>query len=433
MKTRKIISSVMAVALTLSLASCTDSSKDEGLKSQYVEYDVQAAVAPYLDNLDPIPEADKDYVIEMGLNDCDHMVAAFLGRETGIYEALGLNVNVTMSSQAISAVAAGDMDMAYHSFQSYIRNYNKGGPFKCLVGSHLGGARYFVVRDEITSLDQIKKLTVSEASMLRTEWLRWCLELGMDPDVTKYEGASMSQPDSLLALKSDAIDGIFVCDPYASQAEEGGFGRIINTSWGSQNAELGLGWGQCCTEIFNSDFVEQHPELTTRVVLAHCLSTKYMYEHPYTAGLMFAESFGTTASVGLRTMYLKTNAEGRTLSWEISMENLHNLNAYETWWNIPEGSRIAITNGPEENFYDFSFLEACGIESFDTFLEEAGINERFPIGMTYTDWLAMAEAVDGVDSATSEAGKNVEKWMRNEVLDDQIVLVNSAVEIGPSA
>jgi ABC-type nitrate/sulfonate/bicarbonate transport system substrate-binding protein len=308
------------------------------------------------------------------------------------------------------------MDMAYHSFNSYITNYNKGGPFVCLVGSHLGGARYFVVRDEITSLDQIKSLTVSESSLQSTEWLRFCDELGLDPDVTQYEGASMSQTDAMVALKSDAIDGIFVCDPYASIAEEEGFGQIIDTAWGSLSDELGIGWGECCTEVYNKDFVAAHPELTTRMVLAHCLATKFMYEHPYTAGLMFAEGFGTSESVGLRTMYLKTNAEGRTLNWEITSQNLQNLYDYQAYWGIDEEKRTQITNGDPEDFFDLSFLESCGIESFDEFLTESDIDSRFPVGMTYTDWLAEAEAVDGIDSESSTDGKDVEKWMDNEVI-----------------
>ena len=44
------------------------------------------------------------------------------------------------------------------------------------------------------------------------------------------------------------------------------------------------GWGIHCGYYINADFAEQHPELTTRLVLAHCLSLKYMYQHPYSAG-----------------------------------------------------------------------------------------------------------------------------------------------------
>lgn len=110
----------------------------------------------------------------------------------------------------MNALIAGDMDCAYVSFQSAINNFNAGAPLIGLVGSHLGGARYFLVRDEITSLDQIKSLTVTETSMESTEWLRFSSELGMDPDYRSYEGVSMSNSDAVTALKADQVDGCFV-------------------------------------------------------------------------------------------------------------------------------------------------------------------------------------------------------------------------------
>lgn len=211
MNLRKITALAAAGALTLGLLSaCHDSEQEAQLNVNYVEFDANEAVAPYLENLPEIPEADKDFVVEMGFFDCDHMVGAIIGQESGIYEALGLNVNVTKSGQAMNALIAGDMDCAYVSFQSAINNFNKGAPLIGLVGSHLGGARYFLVRDEITSLDQIKSLTVTETSMESTEWLRFSSELGMDPDYRSYAGVSMSNSDAVTALKADQIDGCFV-------------------------------------------------------------------------------------------------------------------------------------------------------------------------------------------------------------------------------
>ena len=172
----------------------------------------------------------------------------------------------------------------------------------------------------------------------------------------------------------------------------------------------------CCTEVYNQNFVDEHPELTARLVLASALSTKYMYEHPYSAAMMFAKEFGTSEASGLRTMYLKTNAEGRTLNWEISGENIDNLCAYQEYWGISEENRSTVTTG-SDSIFDLSFLESCGIESFDTFLEEAGINEKFPVGMSYSDWLYEAEEIDGIDHS-SEVGKNVEKWMDGEVITE---------------
>ena len=167
--------------------------------------------------------------------------------------------------------------------------------------------------------------------------------------------------------------------------------------------------GTHCGYYINEDFAEQHPELTTRLVLAHCLSLKYMYQHPYSAGLMFAKTFGTSDAVGLRTMYLKTNAEGRTMCWTISQENMDNYAKWYDMLGVPEEERTLVTD--VDGFLDLSWLDKCGIEDFQTFIKEENIDEIQPLGMSYADWLYMAETIDGIDH-NSEVGK-VDKWMEN--------------------
>lgn len=378
-----------------------------------VDYDPVAEIAPYLDKLPEIPEEDKDFVIEMGYNNCDHMVAAIIGQDTGLYDALGLHVNITKTGQVASAMASGEMVVGYAGFGGLIENVNKGARVIMPAGSHLGGAMYMVVPPEVESLDEVvgKTLDMGEGSNYSTFWLEICDKLGIPSDIgTYYDGNSMGDEDAMMALRAGHLDIFTCCDPYASIAEEEGFGKIVATAWHADvKDDKSTGWGIHCGYYINADFAEAHPELTTRLVLAHCLSIKYMYQHPYSAGLMFAETFGTSDAVGLRTMYLKTNAEGRTLCWTIDQSNMDN---YETWYDmlgVPEEERTLVTDA--EGFMDLSWLEKCGIEDFQTFIDEAKIDEIQPLGMSYADWLYMAETIDGVNH-DSTVGK-VDKWMEN--------------------
>ena len=378
-----------------------------------VDYDPVAEIAPYLDKLPEIPEEDKDFVIEMGYNNCDHMVAAIIGQDTGLYDALGLHVNITKTGQVASAMASGEMVVGYAGFGGLIENVNKGARVIMPAGSHLGGAMYMVVPPEVESLDEVvgKTLDMGEGSNYSTFWLEICDKLGIPSDIgTYYDGNSMGDEDAMMALRAGHLDIFTCCDPYASIAEEEGFGKIVATAWHADvKDDKSTGWGIHCGYYINADFAEAHPELTTRLVLAHCLSIKYMYQHPYSAGLMFAETFGTSDAVGLRTMYLKTNAEGRTLCWTIDQRNMDN---YETWYDmlgVPEEERTLVTDA--EGFMDLSWLEKCGIEDFQTFIDEAKIDEIQPLGMSYADWLYMAETIDGVNH-DSTVGK-VDKWMEN--------------------
>ena len=47
------------------------------------------------DTTSSIPEKDRDYVINLGYYDCDHMTAACIAKDTGIFDELGMKVNVT--------------------------------------------------------------------------------------------------------------------------------------------------------------------------------------------------------------------------------------------------------------------------------------------------------------------------------------------------
>ena len=419
MKKNRIIAVALAGAMSLSLlAGCNDSSQAGKEELSEVEYNVEEVVAPYLENLDPIPDADKDFVIEMGYNDCDHMVGAIIGQDTGLYKALGLNVNITKTGKVADYMASGDMQVGYAGLAGLVNIYKKGAPVMMPAGSHTGGSKYMVVHPDVESLDEVVggRVDIGEGKSFSLDWTEYCDQLGIPLDIaTYYQGGSMSDTDGMMALKADQIDIFTCCDPYASIAEEEGFGKIIATCWGADVKEdKSTGWGIHCGYYINSDFANAHPELATRLVLAHCLAVQYMYLHPYSAGEMFAQTFGTSKSVGLRTMYLKTNAEGRTLTYDITQDNLDN---YDEWWDllgIPESEQTKFTDA--EGFMDLSWLEKTGIESFDEFMERENIDETQPIGMSYPDWLYWAEAVDGIDHNSTD-GK-IEKWMNNEIVSE---------------
>ena len=414
MNKKKLLAIITAGAMSLSmLAGCVDSSEQGKVELSEVEYDVQAAIAPYLDNLDPIPEEDQGFQIEMGYNDCDHMCAGVVGKGTGLYEALGLTVNVTKTGQTGTLLTSGEVQVGYTGLGGAILNFNKGARLIMPAGSHLGGAMYAVVAPDVNSLDEIVgkdvKIDLGKSSTTSSFWREICDKLSIPVDVEQYyNGNSMGDVDAMLALKAGELDIFTCCDPYASWAEEEGFGKIIATTWHADVKEdKSTGFGIHCGYYLNADFVDAHPALAQRLVLAHCLAIQYMYLHPYSAGEIFAKEFGTSVGVGLRTMYLKTNAEGRTMCYTLTKENMEN---YEVWYDkmgVPEENRTLCTR--VDGFLDFTLQEKIGIETFQEFMEREGIDEMQPIGMDYADWLYMAETIDGIDHERPD-GK-VEKWM----------------------
>lgn len=411
---KKLIALLLVVAMVFTLAACHDSSQKTNIKK--TDYDPVAAAAPYVDNLMEMTEDDKSYVIEMGYNDCDHMVTAIIGQETGIYNALGLTVNVTKSSKTKDGLVSGEMDVGYASLTGMIKAGASGAPVIIPAGSHLGGSKYLVVRPDIeTPQDMLgKKLVVGATDMTQPNWRSFCNQVGIPFIVDYYDQFDMGSTEKNTALKAGVIDGYIECDPYASIAEMEGFGKIIGTEWGAANVseDRTEGWGVHCGYFLNTDFVAAHPALAQRLVLAHCLAIQYMYLHPYNAGMMFADGFGVDPTVGIRTIYIKLCAEGRTICYKIDDTNIQNYKDYFASFAIAETDRPQVEF--LDDFVDTSIYETLGMVDFYEFIANE-IDGLYKIGTSYADFLEIAETIDGIDHS-STVGKTVEKWMNGDVV-----------------
>ncbi|MDR7857488.1 ABC transporter substrate-binding subunit SaoX [Tissierella sp.] len=397
---KRIIAMVLVLAMgVVFLAGCTDSSKDSII--QEVGYDPVAEVAKY--KLGELSEADKNFTIQMGYRDCDHMVSAIIGEKAGIYEALGLNVVVTKTGKIMEAMSSGEMHVGYQGIAGAIRSVNEGAPLFMAAANHLGGSSYLVVSNDIKEPNDLigKTLAIGSKPEASPSWIKWANDLDIPVEAENYDAVSMSNKDALFALKAGQLAGFSTCDPYATQAEFEGFGRIIGTEWGGLDVSPtdAENWGICCIYCMNNDFLEGHPELAKRLVLAHSLAIKYLYEHPYNAGMMFAEGFGVQPEVGLKTVYLKTVGEGRTITWQFSEKNLNNYIQYYYDLGVAEEEIPNIND--IERFMSTDLLETCGVEEFSTFIEEANIDKEFPIGLSYDEWMTKAKTIDGITDTAS--------------------------------
>lgn len=209
---KRAVSGVLALSLAFSaLMGCKDSSKQS--VTVQTDYDPVAEVAKYQDYLGELSEEDKNYQIEMGYNNCDHMVACLVGQESGIYDALGLKVNLTKTGKIAEAMASGQMDCGYQGLTGAIRAANNGAPLFMAAANHLGGSRYLVVSNDIKDpkTDLLgKKLAIGTGALKTAEWPRWAMELGVPKELENYEVVDMGQADAVFALKAGQLDG-FTC------------------------------------------------------------------------------------------------------------------------------------------------------------------------------------------------------------------------------
>lgn len=208
MKKRMLCFVLAASMLVAGLSGCKDSSNETN--TIQVDYNAEEEVAKYADSLGELSDADKDYVIELGYNNCDHMVASLVGQGSGIFDALGLNVNVTKTGQIMEAMASGEMDVGYQGIAGAIRSVNNGAPLFMAAANHLGGSYYLVVSNDIQKPEDLvgKKLAIGSEAETGTEWCGWAEKMGI-PVVTEgnYETVDMGATDALIAMKAGQIDG----------------------------------------------------------------------------------------------------------------------------------------------------------------------------------------------------------------------------------
>ena len=425
---KRIIAVLLLAAMSVSLFTGCRNSADNSLlnKVTYTNYDPAEEVKDF--EFGELSEEEKNYVVEMGLFNCDHMVAAFIGDYAGIYEAMGLNVNVTMSGETTKALISGAMDCGYIGVGASALSKNP--PYFIAAANHTGGSRYLVVSNDIdtTKPEQLhgKVLAISAEPQYNSEWRSWARDYGISFMPEDYQQVTMGQKDAMFALKAGQIDGFVCCDPYASIAEYEGFGRIMFVSWGinhdDETGELPAteDWARCCTFAMNEEFEKNYPEIARRLVYAHMLSVKYLYEHPYNAALMFSEGFGCDAYVGLRTVYMKTVSEGRTITWQWKASNLQADEDFDTQWQNPPIKEIDIsyTEVFEKSLQNATRLaEAAGLQDFDEFIAQE-VDPISPIGITFEQWYEHAKIIDGITeedaidisaTATSYLDKDLEQ------------------------
>lgn len=404
---KKVLSLVIAVMMIIALTACGggDSSSEGGDSGEAAVNEL--AVTPYSDgpqeineivadlvaqyDLPELSDEDKNYTVNLGYYNCDHMAAAAIGDYTGIYEALGMKVNVTGNGNVPEAMAAGQMDMGYVGWTTTLNAVQTNVPLFYAAENHVGGSEYLVVTEDINSPEDLigKRLAIgTDPETTNMNWAEWSRELGIPLDSSQYETFDMKDADEFLAMQAGELDGYICCDPWASMAEYAGVGKIMIR----QDTDRESGHGTCCKVTMNRNFAEAHPALAERMLLAHTLCVQFMYEHPYYSAEIFSAYYNVPIEVGLKTYWRKFCEEGRTIRWDLNREYMYNQ--MHTMASL--GVRDDINNLELDDFIDTSYFENSGAQDFNEFIA-TNIDPVFPEDISFEEYKEKAYAIDGVN------------------------------------
>lgn len=334
-----------------------------------------------------IPEKDKDYVINLGYYNCDHMTAACVAKDAGIFDELGLKVNLTGNGKVPEAMAAAQMDVGYIGNSGLMRAFLKGSPIMVAASNHIGGSRYLVISNDIKDPKDLvgAKLAIgTNPEKNDGDWIQWARELDIPIEGTNYEVFDMADKDEYVALKAGKVDAYAACDPWGSYAEYEKTGQILKARLELPNGEF----GQCCVLSMRKSFVDEHPELARLMITAHAKAIQHIYTKPIRSAEIFADNYKVPLEVALMTIYKKTVGEGRTLDWTINQKNFENQINYE----LTEKVLDAAPNFSE--FVNTKLFEESKTDNFEQFIKEK-VDPVFPVGMSYEEWKTKAYALEG--------------------------------------
>ncbi len=334
---------------------------------------------------DAVSDADKDYTVKLGYYKCDHMTAAVIAKDTGIFDKLGVKVQVTGNGNVPTAMAGGQMDVGYIGTANLLGSSLKGAPIVIAANNHLGGSYYLVVSNNIKTPQDLLGKTLAIGTKPETDscWVQMAKDLNIPAEGKNYKAVDMdSDQNKYLALKTGKIDGYTCCDPWGSMAVYEKTGKIMTTFTKVEGS-----WGSDCVLSMNKNFIKDHPALAKKMILAHSQAMEYIYTHPLKAAQIFAKNYDVPEEVALMTIYNKTVAEGRTLTWAITPDYIKHEIDYEVRMK-------ALDKAPKyEDVVDDSMLKEAGTDDFDTFIKDK-VDPVFPLGMSYADWKAKAAEID---------------------------------------
>ena len=199
----------------------------------------------------------------------------------------------------MTALSSDSIQAAYVGSAPVVTAIASGADVKIVAAVQTDGSA-IVVRNNLTynSPQDLKGTTIAtfppgsiQDTLLR-EWLR---NNNLKPDVDVVI-KGMSQGDAITALKSGAVDAVFLPHPSPVTVVEEGIGRVVINS-GEMNPDH-----PCCVLAVNGKLIREHPEVVKELVRIHIDATDYVNKNVNESAKIYAKKTGDTESVSVKSM-----------------------------------------------------------------------------------------------------------------------------------
>ncbi len=225
----------------------------------------------------------------IGVRTANDHVPFYLAESLGYYRTAGLPVDVRVfasNNEIVEATRRGDLQMGAIPAPSAIAAIANGAPI-VIVAMTGRGSDGLLVRSDGPSGDAAslrgKRIGSVRGSILDI-LLRESLEAdGLDPerDVTLIYFSQLG--DMIAALRTKQIDAASNTEPYLTQAEQDGWGRILyyyTRDWPDH---------PCCVVFARRDLIQRNAALVEQVLKVHVQAVDYANAHPREAAQAIAD------------------------------------------------------------------------------------------------------------------------------------------------
>jgi len=227
----------------------------------------------------------------------DHAACAYVAKENRWYKDEGLNFTAYESyatgMRLASALARGDIQVAYICLSPAILAYSRGVPIKIVAGTHKYGYG-LVTQPEITNISDLAGNTIgcvregAPADLLLNRMIA-------DYNLKDVKIRRMNPLKQVVALETGRIDAAFLPEHHATVAESKGFHMLIESEdlWQDMQGSV---------LVVKTDLIENDPETVRKLVWVTQKATNWLNENPDPTTIILANVLDTEPEVINKSM-----------------------------------------------------------------------------------------------------------------------------------
>jgi NitT/TauT family transport system substrate-binding protein len=229
--------------------------------------------------------------IAIGVRSANDHAPFYIADRHGLYAENGLDVTIQViasNTEIVEALHRGDLQMGAFPATTAIAAIAQGKPIRIVAMTGRGGDGLLVRADGPTAVSDLRgrRIATIRASILDV-LLRNTLEAaGLDPE-RDVELVYLSQLGELVAaLKTGQVDACSNTEPFMTDAESQGWGRILTyytADWPDH---------PCCVVVAHDDMLHRREAAVREVLRTHCQAVDWAQTHPAETARIIVDTLG---------------------------------------------------------------------------------------------------------------------------------------------